>query len=66
MSRWTDPRVREFAVRGWGTPTALAKALRQLKRSEAAVRNAATRPERRRAARQEAWHIHQQRGGAER
>ena len=53
MSRWTDPRVREFAVRGWGTPTALAKALRQLKRAEAVVRNAATRPERRRSYRRQ-------------
>lgn len=47
MSRWTDPRVLELAVAGWGTPKALRKAVRQIKRAEATVRNAATPPEKR-------------------
>jgi hypothetical protein len=45
MSRWTDPGLREFAARSRMTP---ARALRDLKRTEAVIRNAAAPEERRR------------------
>ena len=48
MSRWADPRVRDLAISSWGTPKAARRALRQIKRSEAAIRAAATPPEKRR------------------
>jgi hypothetical protein len=43
-----DPRVRELAARGWNTDRSIRAAVKQIKRAEATVRDAATPPERRR------------------
>ena len=51
MSRYTDPRVLDLAERGWGRKAPIRAAIKQIKRAEAAVREAACPPERRRATR---------------